>query len=97
MDDLGKRPSDYLFQVQTTVSALERRHKDGRWIEMSKNAMRQKLAAHIVGLKMEEVHDNNHSQYRLEVVVMTRSELYALINREAERIAGLYGNTLDVK
>lgn len=92
---MEKRPSEYLFQVVTAVSALERNRSD-QWYAMSRNLMRQKLADHVVNMKVEEKHDKYHSEYRLEVVVMTRGELYELINQEAEKLAMRYGNPLDM-
>lgn len=93
-----KRPSDYLFTVSTTVSALDRKlATDDRFSYLAKNAMRQKLAAHIVTAKMQEKHFEDFSEYRLEVVVMTRGELYSLINAEAERIATRCGLSIDTK
>lgn len=94
MNEVQKRPSDYMFTVVTRVSALERQQSD-RWYAHSRDVMRHRLAAHVSEVKMKETHDKHHSEYRLEVVVMTPSELYALINAEAQRIALRYGHAID--
>lgn len=85
--DADKRPRDFALSIRHTVSSLQMRQAHEPIDHMVKRDMARRIAAHIVDERLIVTESRHSTHFDLTVYVLNADELYALINREAQKIA----------
>jgi hypothetical protein len=85
--DCEKRPRDFALSVRHTVSRLQMVQAREPIDHIIKRDMARRIAAHIVHERLAVTESRHSTHFDLTVYVLSADELYALINREAQKIA----------